>query len=122
MVGLNDCNLIGNIVRDAELKTKMVGSVPTPCCTFAIAVNEKRRTKELITSYFEVTIWRDQATSLASWLKKGRLVHVSGSVRQNKYRTAEGLERVVMQVHDVRNVLLLDRKPHEETQDDDSPF
>lgn len=122
MVGLNDCNLIGNIVRDAELKTKMVGSVPTPCCTFAIAVNEKRRTKELITSYFEVTIWRDQATSLASWLKKGRLVHVSGSVRQNKYRTADGSERVVMQVHDVRNVLLLDRKPHEETQDDDSPF
>lgn len=119
MVGLNDCNLIGNIVRDAELKTKMVGSVPTSCCTFAIAVNEKRRTKELITSYFEVTIWRDQATSLASWLKKGRLVHVSGSVRQNKYRTAEGLERVVMQVHDVRNVLLLDRKPHEETQDDE---
>ena len=122
MVGLNDCNLIGNIVKDAELKTKMVGSVPTPCCTFAIAVNEKRRTKELITSYFEVTIWRDQATSLASWLKKGRLVHVSGSVRQNKYRTAEGIERVVMQVHDVRNVLLLDRKPHEETQDNDSPF
>lgn len=122
MVGLNDCNLIGNIVRDAELKTKMVGSVPTPCCTFAIAVNEKRRTKELITSYFEVTIWRDQATSLASWLKKGRLVHVSGSVRQNKYRTAEGLERVVMQVHDVRNVLLLDRKPHEETQDDEFPI
>lgn len=122
MVGLNDCNLIGNIVRDAELKTKMVGSVPTPCCTFAIAVNEKRRTKELITSYFEVTIWRDQATSLASWLKKGRLVHVSGSVRQNKYRTAEGLERVVMQVHDVRNVLLLDRKPQEEIQDNDSPF
>lgn len=122
MVGLNDCNLIGNIVRDAELKTKMVGSVPTPCCTFAIAVNEKRRTKELVTSYFEVTIWRDQATSLASWLKKGRLVHVSGSVRQNKYRTAEGLERVVMQVHDVRNVLLLDRKPHEETQDDECPI
>lgn len=124
MIGLNKSEIIGNVVSDSNLSNVMVGNVPTARCKFSVAVNEKRATGEPITTYFEVTLWRNQATTLAPFIKKGRLIHVEGSVRLHQFTGSDRIPRASMQIHDAK-VLLLDRKPVEETvsmPDDDVPF
>lgn len=126
MNGLNYLSIIGNVVRDAELKTVEVNGVATPRCTFTVAVNETRSNGEEITTYFGVTAWREYAAKIAPWVLKGRQVHVSGAVRLNQYMS-NGAFRSNMQIHNP-NVILLGRKPETdietiaEIDDDELPF
>ena len=124
MNGLNSLNIIGNVVRDAELKTVDCNGVPTPVCKFSVAVNENRGDGEEITTYFDVTAWREYATKIAHWVQKGRKVHVSGAVRPNQYVSNGGV-RFSMQIHNP-TVILLDKKPSaaatEEYDEDELPF
>ena len=114
MTGLNKCSIIGNLTRDAELKNVNVGGVSTPCCRFSVAVNETRSNGEAITTYFDVTAWRDYATKIAPWLLKGRQVFVCGHVRLNQYTDANRSIRTTLQIHNPE-VVLLGKKPEVET-------
>lgn len=122
MNGLNDLTIIGNVVRDAELTNVDIDGTQTPRCRFSVAVNE---TKD-VTTYFDVTIWRDRATNIAPWIRKGRLAYVKGSVRLNQY-VSNGTVRSSLQIHDAK-VVLLDKKPNAEApsivevDDDELPF
>ena len=126
MNGLNELTIIGNVVRDAELKTVDVEGVPTPRCRFSVAVNETRGNGEDIVTYFDVTAWREHATKIAPWVLKGRLVYVKGAVRLNQY-ISNGVVRSSLQVHDPK-VIWLDKKPTvdvgniAEINDDELPF
>lgn len=126
MNGLNSISIIGNVVRDAELKTVEVNGVPTPRCRFSVAVNETRSNGEDITTYFDVTAWREYAAKIAPWVLKGRQVHVSGAVRLNQY-SSNGVIRSSLQIHNP-TVILLGKKPEveignvEEFDDDELPF
>jgi len=127
MNGLNDITIIGNVVRDAELKNVDIEGTPTPRCRFSVAVNETRGNGDEIVTYFDVTAWREYATKIAPWVMKGRLVHVRGAVRLNQY-ISNGVVRSSLQIHDPR-VILLDKKPTVDTSriaeiddDDELPF
>ncbi len=126
MNGLNELTIIGNVVRDAELKNVDVEGTPTPRCRFSVAVNETRGNGEDIVTYFDITAWRDYATKIAPWVLKGRLVYVKGSVRLNQY-VSNGTVRSSLQIHDPK-VIWLDKKPTvdvssiEEFDDDELPF
>jgi single stranded DNA-binding protein len=126
MNGLNKCEIIGNVTKDAELKNVTVNGVDTPRCTFSVAVNETRSNGEDITTYFNVTAWREYAVKIAPYVLKGRQVFVSGSVRLNQYAT-NGVVRSSLQIHNPV-VILLGRKPQVETEaeefidDDELPF
>lgn len=126
MNGLNQINIIGYVTRDAELKTVNVNGVPTACCKFSVAVNERRSNGKEIVTYFDVTTWRERAENIAPWTLKGRKVFVTGSVRLNQYVT-NGMQRSAMQIHNATSTLL-DNKPNKETpkfeevDDDDTPF
>ena len=126
MNGLNELTIIGNVVRDAELKTVDVEGVPTPRCRFSVAVNETRGNGEDIVTYFDVTAWREYATKIAPWVLKGRLVYVKGAVRLNQY-ISNGAVRSSLQIHDPK-VIWLDKKPTvdvgsiAEIDDDELPF
>lgn len=126
MNGLNSIAIIGNVVRDAELKMVDVEGVKTPRCSFSVAVNESRANNEEITTYFDVTAWREYATKIAPWVLKGRQVHVSGSVRLNQY-TKNGVTRSSLQIHNP-TVILLGKRPEvnvenvENIDDDELPF
>lgn len=109
MNGLNELTIIGNVVRDAELKTVNIEGNPTPRCTFSVAVNENRGNGDPIVTYFNVTAWREYATKIAPWVLKGRLVYVKGAVRLNQY-VSNGTVRSSMQIHDPK-VIWLDKKP-----------
>ena len=126
MNGKNRIDIIGNVVRDAELKTVDVEGVPTPRCRFSVAVNETRANGEDIVTYFDVTAWREYATKIAPWILKGRQVDVEGAVRLNQY-IANGAMRSSMQIHNP-TVTLLGKKPEvevgnvEEIDDEELPF
>ena len=126
MNGLNELHIIGNVVRDAELKTVEFEGTPTPCCKFSVAVNETRANGDDIVSYFDVTAWREYATKIAPWVLKGRQVFVSGSVRLNQY-ISNGAARSTMQIHNP-TVILLGKRPEikanipVEVDDDELPF
>ena len=126
MNGLNQLNIIGNVVRDAELKTVDCEGVATPRCRFSVAVNETRGNGEDITTYFDVTAWREYATKIVPWVLKGRQVHVTGAVRLNQY-ISNGAVRSSLQIHNP-TVTLLGKKPEvdvgniAEIDDDELPF
>lgn len=127
MNGLNQLNIIGNVVRDAELKTVDVDGVATPRCRFSVAVNETRANGEPITTYFDVTAWREYAVKIAPWVLKGRQVFVTGSVRLNQYIDTAKRVQSHLQIH-YPTVTLLGKKPEvnveaiEEFDDDELPF
>lgn len=110
---MNICLVSGNVVADAEYKDVSVGGTPTPRCRFSVAVNEKKSNGEKIVNYFEVTLWRDYATTMAPWIKKGRKVNVVGNIRLNKYTTNNKEERSELQIANA-TVELVDKKPSEE--------
>lgn len=126
MNGLNEINIIGNVTRDAELKTVDVNGVPTPRCRFSVAVNESRANNGEITTYFDVTAWREYAVKIAPWVLKGRKVYVTGSIRLNQYISG-GAARSSLQIYNP-TVILLDGKPEVEVGNieavdiDDCPF
>ncbi len=127
MNGLNHLDIIGNVVRDAELKTVDVGGIATPRCRFSVAVNESRSNGEKIVTYFDVTAWYEYATKIAQWIRRGRQVHVSGHVRLNKYTDSTGVTRASLQIHNPE-VILLGKKPEvectpdNEIDEDELPF
>jgi len=127
MNGLNKCSIIGNVVRDAELKTVEIEGVATPRCRFSVAVNENRANGDPITTYFEITAWRDYATKIAPWILKGRQVYVTGHVRLNQYIDSNRTVRTSLQLHSPE-VILLGKKPEidvgnlEEFDEDELPF
>ena len=111
---MNLAFISGNIVADAEYKEVTVEGVQTPRCRFSVAVNEKKRNGDKIVNYFEVTLWRDYAKTMAPWLKKGRKVNAFGNIRLNKYKTANNEERSELQIANA-TVELCDNKPADET-------
>jgi len=127
MTGLNQTSIIGNVVRDAELKMVNIEGVQTPRCKFSVAVNETRANGEPIVTYFDVTAWREYATKIAPWVLKGRQVFVTGKVRLNQYVDANRNIRTSLQLHSPE-VILLGKKPEvevpnvEEIDDDELPF
>lgn len=119
---LNRIFVIGNVVRDAELKDVMVNGEPTARCRFSVAVNETKRNGEKITTYFEVTTWREYAQKIALWVRQGRQVHVEGNLRLNQY-TKDGSIKTVLQIANA-TVTLLGKKPEAIVPDeiDELPF
>ena len=124
--GLNQSNIIGNIVRDATLDKVNVNGVMTSRCMFSVAVNETRSNGEEIVTYFDVTLWREYAENTAQWLVRARQVHVTGAVRLHTY-TKNGTTRSSLQIHDA-TVTLLGNKPDikvgniADFEEDDLPF
>ena len=85
---MNSVCLIGRLVRSPELKYTQNGDA---VAEFSIAVDRKGKSDEA--DFFDVTAWRGQAESVASNLTKGRLVGVSGYLRQDRWQNAEGQNR-----------------------------
>ena len=113
MNGLNRVEIIGNVVRDAELKVVNVEGVPTPRCRFSVAVNENRSNGDTVTTYFDVTTWREYATKTAQWIRKGRQVYVCGSIALNQYVDSARKVQSHLQIRNNPTVILLGKKPEE---------
>ena len=100
MASYNKVLLMGNLVRDPELRYTPSGAA---VCEFAIAVNNNFTTKagekrEEVT-FVDITAWARQAEICAEYLKKGRPVFVEGRLKQDRWEDQKtGQKRSKMSV------------------------
>ena len=90
---MNKIIIIGNLVRDPELRTTPSG---VAVCTFTIAVNG-RKTEDA--QFFRITTWRQTAENCQRFLAKGRKVAVAGAVSLNTYTAKDGTTKASLEVN-----------------------
>src|SRR6476619_3157730 len=98
-MSFNKIILIGNLGRDPELRYTPQGIA---VCSFSMATNEKRRDKsgELqdLTTWFKVTLWRQQAENAAKYLTKGSPVYIEGRLRIEEWTDRDNNNRYTLDV------------------------
>ena len=86
----NTVTVVGNITRDPELRFTPGGA---PVASFGLAWNRRDQNGEDVTSFFDVTCWRDLAENVAESLSKGARVVVYGRLDQRSWENQEGERR-----------------------------
>lgn len=86
---MNSLHLIGNLVRDPELRTTPSGAT---VCSFTVAVNRRRtqNNQQPEADYFRVSAWNKLGENCSKFLAKGRKVSVVGAVSVNTYQGQDG--------------------------------
>ena len=75
---MNSLHIIGNLVKDPELRTTATG---LSVCSFTVAVNRRKANgNKPEVDYFNVTAWRERGEVCAKYLSKGKKVSVVGPV------------------------------------------
>lgn len=89
--------LIGNLVRDPELKTTTNG---ISTCSFTIAINRRFKNAQGVqeADFITIVTWRQLAELCAKYLAKGRKVGVVGSIQTRNYTAQDGTKRYVTEV------------------------
>lgn len=100
MSGGNDIFLVGNVVREPELRFTPTGQSTV---SFGLAVNKRwqdRQTSEWKeqTSFFDIVGWRELAENVSESISKGMRVVVQGQLTQRSWETAEGDKRSKIEV------------------------
>lgn len=95
----NTVTLIGNLVDDPELRFTPSG---VALAKIRMAVNRRWRGQDgewqEDTSFFNGTVWREQAETVAESLQKGTRVIVTGRLEQRSWETPEGDRRSVVEI------------------------
>lgn len=95
MKTLNQLNLIGNLVRDAELKSLPNG---TPAVRFTVVTEENWKDKNTQewkkeTEFHNCDLIGAYAETIGKNFKRGCTVYVCGSQKTRKYTDAKGVEQ-----------------------------
>ncbi len=90
MSDLNSVVLVGRLVRDPELKYTPQGA---PVCEFTLASNRRftKKDGEKVeeVAFVDVVVWNRLAEISAEYLKKGRMIVVSGQLTQDRWEDKE---------------------------------
>ena len=96
MASLNECNFIGHIGKDPEIKSLQSGA---KVANFSIACSEKWRdkssgeTKEH-TEWVNIVVWQEGLVKVVEqYLKKGSKVYISGQMKTRKWQDQSGNDR-----------------------------
>lgn len=95
---MNKVYLIGNLTRDPELRETASG---VPVCGFTLAVTRPYSNSqggERQTDFFNCTAWRNQAETIARYVKKGQKFAVCGSVQLRDYEDNQGAKRTTVDI------------------------
>lgn len=120
---MNNLTIIGNLVRNPELRTTPQGK---QVCSLDVAVNRRRQVEgQPEADYFRVNCWNALGENCAKYLAKGKKVAVTGSVSLSK-RERDGKFYASLEVF-AEEVEFLSPKdtgnqPQEVQPDDDFPF
>lgn len=94
----NTVTLVGNIVRDPELRFTTGGRA---VASTGLAVNRRYQVNgewQEQTSYFNLTMWGQLGENAAQSCPKGCRVVVTGRLEQREYESREGEKRSVVEV------------------------
>lgn len=92
---LNQCTFQGRLVADPELR--YTGN-SVPICSFSIAVEQSRKNSnnETVTDFIPIVAWRSTAEFISKYFNKGKMILVSGSMRQRRYEK-NGEKRTILE-------------------------
>ena len=110
---LNQCQFIGNLGRDPEVRTFQNGG---KVCNLRIATSETWKDKATgerkeRTEWISVAIFSEGLAGVAErYLRKGSKVYISGKMQTRKYQAQDGTDRysteIVLQGFDAKMVML----------------
>jgi single-strand DNA-binding protein len=86
-----DTVLVGRLTADPKLRTTKSG---LPVSTIRIAVN----VPDAEATFHNVVVWKRTAEVVCQYLKKGRLVEVTGRVQERTWTDKDGNERTTPEV------------------------
>lgn len=93
-------SFVGNLASDPEARFTPGG---TAVSSFRVAVNNRvKRGNDYIdgeTTFYNVSVWRDESRNVAESLHKGDRVLVSGKLTVRTWETQEGETRTALEVN-----------------------
>ena len=118
MADLNQCNFIGRLGADPEIRYMPNGD---PVANFSIAVGEKWTDKQTgeakeNTEWVRIVAFRKLAEIIAEYLKKGSQVFISGKLKTRKWQDQNGQDRYTTEIIADQMQMLgskQDRPPHD---------
>jgi len=91
--------VVGNVGRDAEMRYTPAG---VPVASFSVAVNRNWTNaageKQEKVTWFRITCWRKLAETAAQWVKKGKLLLITGEVEAQGYTDKDGNVRATLEL------------------------
>lgn len=98
---MNIVMLRGNLARDPDLRKVTIGNKETSVVNFTIATSREFTkadgSQDKITSFIQCEAWDSGADSIATSLKKGDLVMVEGSLRNDSWEK-DGVKHSTLKV------------------------
>ena len=84
---MNNISISGRLTKDPECKEFSEGK---SVCDITVAVNGYRKED---TIFIKIKAWDGRARSCSKFCKKGSLVNVTGSLRENSWKSKDGSMR-----------------------------
>lgn len=89
---MNQCNFIGYVDQDVELKTTQSG---ISVCEFDIGIPRKKRSsdQQAVWDYITIVAWRERAEFCSRYLVKGTKLRVTTTLKTDSYEDKNGVKR-----------------------------
>jgi single-strand DNA-binding protein len=86
---MNKCNFTGKLVRDPDTRISAAG---TEVCKFTIVIDRKFKNAagEKQADFISCISFKNNASFIAKWFKKGNWIEVSGSMQSGSYTNKDG--------------------------------
>jgi single-strand DNA-binding protein len=98
---MNIVMLRGNLARDPELRVVTIGEKQTSVVNFTVATSREftkaNGTQDKVTSFIQCEAWDSGAEAISSSFKKGDLVMVEGSLRNDSWEK-DGVKHSTLKV------------------------
>jgi len=108
-MNLNKAMIIGNVVRDPEMRTTPSGQNVT---SFSVATNfvwkDASGQKQEKAEFHNIVAWRRLAEISQQYLKKGSKVYIEGRIQTRSWDDPNGVKRYRTEIV-VENMIMLDR-------------
>jgi len=108
-MNLNKAMIIGNVVRDPEMRTTPSGQNVT---SFSIATNrvwnDTNGQKQERAEFHNIVAWRRLAEISSQYLKKGAKVYIEGRLQTRSWDDPNGVKRYRTEII-AENMIMLDR-------------
>lgn len=105
---MNQVSLVGRLTVDPELR--YLPGTGTAIARFSVAINRSyKKDNQPVTDFIPIEVWGKVAEFCATYLQKGRLVSILGSLHFDRYVDDQGQNRTYAKVS-AKNVQALDSR------------
>lgn len=87
---INNTTLVGRVTKVPELKFTTGNNIAVTSFNLAVERNYKNAQGERETDFINVVAWRGLAETMASFLAKGSLIGITGSIQTRNYQDKDG--------------------------------